>query len=124
MVVAALKRMSRSRSCWGLRTLIMTDSMVALGLVAKGRSDSWPLLRLSRQAGAIQLGVGLRAYCRHVEGKFNLADGPSRGFGVGQAPPWSEQYLPHLMAKYRALTANEVVGFRRARRRLRAKGGA
>ena len=87
--VLALKRMGRDRSMWGKRLLCFTDSLVTLGVLTKGRSSSWPLLRLAREAACYQLVLGLRPYWRYIETDRNIADGPSRGFGLGHAPPWA-----------------------------------
>ena len=72
-----------------MRHLIFTDSLVTLGVLAKGRSSSWELLCLAREAAAIQLVLGLRPYFRYIETDRNIADGPSRGFALGHAPPWA-----------------------------------
>lgn len=65
--------------------------MVSIGVLNKGRSPSWPLLRLARQATAVQLICEIRPYLRYVESKRNHADGPSRGFNVGVAPAWVQE---------------------------------
>ena len=88
-LLVSIRHLARTRSNWVKRALLFTDSMVALGVLTKGRSPSWPLLRLARQAAAGQVAVGLRCYCRYVETKRNCADGPSRGFGIGVAPQWA-----------------------------------
>lgn len=89
--VLTLKHVARSRRRWDKRVLIMTDSLDGLGVLTKGRSSSWPLLRLARQAAALQLGMGLRPYMRYIETDRSQADGPSRGFGIGHAPDWSHK---------------------------------
>ena len=89
--ILTLKHLARSQRCWDKRVLIMTDSLVGLGVITKGRSSSWPLLRLARQGAAIQLALGIRPYMRYVETSRNHADGPSRGFGIGHAPEWVHQ---------------------------------
>ena len=86
MAVAALRHLSRSRRHWDNRVMLIGDSLVAIGVLAKGRSSSPPLLRLARQAASIQLILGVRLYLRWVESKRNLADGPSRGHRIGIAP--------------------------------------
>ena len=85
--VLALKHLVRSRASWDRRVLIFTDSLVTLGVLTKGRSSSWPLLRLAREACAYQLILGIRPYWRYIETSRNIADGPSRGYPVGHAPP-------------------------------------
>ena len=86
MAVAALRHLSRSRRHWDSRVMLIGDSLVAIGVLAKGRSSSPPLLRLARQAASVQLILGVRLYLRWVESKRNLADGPSRGHPIGIAP--------------------------------------
>ena len=88
ILVLALRRLSRSRASWDKRVLLISDSLVAIGALAKGRSPSWPVLRLCRMAAAVQLACGIRPYWRWVPSKRNHADGPSRGFPIGVAPEW------------------------------------
>ena len=80
IAILALKHMSRSRHFWEKRALLFTDSLVVLGVLTKGRSSSWPLLRLARQAAPIAAVLQVRPIWRHVETTRNHADGPSRGF--------------------------------------------
>lgn len=87
IAVMTLRHIARSRRNWSCRHLIFTDSMVMLGALAKGRSSSWPLLRLTPEAAVLQLVLDLRPYWRYIETDRNVADGPSRGYGVGHAPP-------------------------------------
>ena len=81
--VAILRRMSRAPRHWRRRVLIITDSLVTLGCLAKGRSSSRSLLHLCRQAGVVQLVTGLRPVFRWVSSPNNVADGPSRGGPLG-----------------------------------------
>ena len=83
--VQVLRRMSRDEKAWGKRVLIVSDSLVTIGCVSKGRSSSRPLLKVARMAGVIQLVCKVRPYFRWVASETNLADGPSRGEGVGVA---------------------------------------
>ena len=68
---------------WNKRVLIFTDSLVTLGALSKGRSSARQLLRVCRQAAAVQLGCRIRLYLRWVPSERNLADGPSRGGPIG-----------------------------------------
>ena len=86
MTVQILRHLSRSRKYWDRRHLVISDSLVAIGVIAKGRSSSPPLLRLARAAAAVQMVLGVRPYMRWVESERNWADGPSRGHPVGVAP--------------------------------------
>ena len=87
-VILALRHVNRSNRAWDSRILMITDSLVSLGVLAKGRTSSWPLLRLARQGAALTMAFGFRVYYRYVESKRNYADGPSRGFPLGVAPAW------------------------------------
>ena len=87
-LILALRHLARSSGSWDKRVLLITDSLVSLGVLAKGRSASWPLLRLARQAAALVMTIGIRPYYRYVESKRNHADGPSRGSPIGVAPAW------------------------------------
>lgn len=62
----------------GSRVLLLGDSQVALGCLAKGRSSSFRLLRLLRRAAALILSSGLRPSYRWLPSAANPADGPSR----------------------------------------------
>lgn len=86
MVVGGVRHAARSRAAMQTRILCITDSMVALGGVARGRSSSFPLNRLLRQLAAVTLPLGIKVYCRFVGSKRNCSDGPSRGYPIGQAP--------------------------------------
>ena len=93
--ILALRALARSQQGWGKRVLIATDSLVSLGALAKGRSRSWPILRLLRGAAAIQILCNIRPYWRYVESERNHADGPSRGHPIGQAPKWEKERDEH-----------------------------
>ena len=88
IMVLALRRLSRSSASWDKRVLLIGDSLVAIGALAKGRSASWPVLRLCRMAAAVQIACGIRPYLRWIPSKRNHADGPSRDFPIGSAPEW------------------------------------
>ena len=81
-----IRRLAATRRHWGKKALLISDSAVSIGCLAKGRSSSWPLLRQCRCAAALLLGLGMRALVRYVHTSVNLADGPSRGFPLGVAP--------------------------------------
>ena len=65
---------------------MITDSMVAIGAVSKGRSRSKVLNSILRRLAAYTLGCGTTLYPRWVSSGRNRADGPSRGYAKGQAP--------------------------------------
>ena len=81
--VAIRRRMARAPVHWRARVLIITDSLVTLGCMAKGRSSSRPLLHLCRQAAAVRLVSGVRPFFRWVSSPNNVADGPLRGGPLG-----------------------------------------
>lgn len=60
------------------RLLLLCDSQVVVGALAKGRSSSHVLLRRLRPICAMMLASGLRVYSRWIPGAVNPADSPSR----------------------------------------------
>ena len=78
-VVTVLRRLSRNSAVRNCRVLVITDSLVTIGALAKGRYSSPPLLAQARVAAAISLALGLRLYLRWVPSQGNHADGPCRG---------------------------------------------
>jgi hypothetical protein len=84
-VVASLRHASRSRSLWNSRILLITDSLVTLGVFSKGRSSSRGMLRQSRVFASYQFGLGFRPVLRWVPSGRNWADGPSRRQKLGIA---------------------------------------
>jgi hypothetical protein len=62
----------------GRRVVIYSDSRVAVGALTKGRSSSFPLLRLLRRVAAHVLSSGIQVYYRWLPSGDNPADGPSR----------------------------------------------
>ena len=85
-VVNLGRHLTRSSKNWNKRFLVMTDSMVALGALGKGRSSSPPLLRLCRRWATFRLVAQMRLYLRYVPTLLNVADGPSRGARIGAHP--------------------------------------
>ena len=83
--MALLRHMSRTRRMWGKRVLVFSDSLVAIGVLAKGRSSASGLLHLARQAAAVILVFGIKLFLRWVASEDNVADGPSRGLDIGAA---------------------------------------
>ena len=82
-VVMVLRRLARCRRIWNQKVVVVTDSLVTMGCLNKGRSSSWPLLKQARASGIIQLVLGIRPRFRWVSSERNAADGPSRGAAVG-----------------------------------------
>ena len=90
-IVAAVRHAGRSRPNWGKMILVITDSLVSLGATAQGWSSSCPLYRRMWRMAATVLGLCLKIYPRFIGTLRNVADGPSRGFGVGHAPAWVKE---------------------------------
>ena len=83
--VLALRRLARISRAWNRKVLIAVDSLVTLGVLARGRSSSPALLRLARQAAVVQLVAGIKPVWRWVASHHNFADGPSRREAIGLA---------------------------------------
>lgn len=105
-ILGCLRHAGRSRDSRGKRMLVMTDSLVCLGLFAKGRTSSRGLLRLARIGAGYQLGLRITLYLRFVPTDRNWADGPSRQSRLGvlktpvqvkrRAPGWQKNRLVGL----------------------------
>ena len=86
VIVQLARRLARSQKEWHKKHLVLTDSMVTLGALGKGRSSTPSLLALCRRMMVLRLCMGVKLYLRHVVSHMNYADGPSRGHPVGAAP--------------------------------------
>ena len=75
----AIKHVMRDNKRFGLRHVILTDSMTAAVSYDKGRSQSFRLRRVLQQSGALCLATGSSFRLRWVPSEWNPADGPSRG---------------------------------------------
>lgn len=80
------RHLARAKSNWGLRLLVLVDSMASIGALSKGRSSIYGILLQCRCFCAISMVTGIRFTLRWCSTLFNYADGPSRGFPVGLAP--------------------------------------
>lgn len=58
--------------------ILLTDSLVVLGALNKGRSSSVPLLLRCRQIAAMLIAQNIPLSVLHVPSKYNPADAPSR----------------------------------------------
>ena len=76
--LSSLRRTARVRSLHGKIKVTLTDNLAALCSLEKGRSSSYHLNRICRQACSYQLGTGIRWRLRHVETLRNPADKDSR----------------------------------------------
>ena len=79
---------------WGQRKLLISDSQVAIGVFAKGRSSRKVLNLVARKKSALAMSTGSRFYWRYMRTHRNHADGPSRGFPIGVAPKEDESSVP------------------------------
>ena len=78
VALSSLRRTCRVQSLHNKTKLTLTDNLACLCAFERGRSSSFPLNRLCRQAAAYQFGSGVRWRLRHLETKRNPADRDSR----------------------------------------------
>jgi len=76
--VLGLRHLLRSQQLWGHRVIFACDSNVMVGALRKGRSSSWPINRVCRQAAAIRLSTGVLPTWYWCPTGINPADFPSR----------------------------------------------
>jgi len=74
----AVRWVMSSPVCVSTRVIVLSDSLVTIGAVLKGRSSSPPLLRRLRSLAALCLSVGIRLRLLYVPSHLNPADVPSR----------------------------------------------
>lgn len=77
-VSTAVRRVLSSPATIRRRLLVLCDSQVAVGALAKGRSSSRLLLLRLRPLTALLLASGLHLCTRWLPSRLNPADGPSR----------------------------------------------
>ena len=99
-MVNVARYLARSATCWDTKYLVLTDSLVALGVLGKGRSSRPSLLALCRRLATMRMILGIRLYARHVVSEMNFADGPSRGFPVGVAPETKTKHAGDLLRSH------------------------
>ena len=78
-MIRYLKWVLRCSSRFSHRVVLLVDSKVVLGAIAKGRSSSKPLNAIVRRAAALCFAGGLTLHCVFISTKHNPADWPSRG---------------------------------------------
>ena len=78
-IVRAVKWTLRNTQHFNSRIILEADSLVAVGVVRKGRSSVYGLLKHARRLAALLCASGVMLIMRHVESESNFADGPSRG---------------------------------------------
>lgn len=81
-----MNHLTRSSRNGDHKMLVLTDSRVALGALAKSRSSAPPLLRLCRRWAFSHIVLGMRPCLRDVPIGNNHADGPSRQARIGDHP--------------------------------------
>ena len=91
-LISVLRHLARSSRRWHKRVAIMTDSVVSMAALQKGRSSATALLRLARVACGIALVLGIKGCYRWVPSQWNMADGPSRGVAIGAADETKEAH--------------------------------
>ena len=79
-LVRAAERVTQMAERCGRQHLILTDSLVCLGLYQKGRSSRPMLNRVTRRLAALTLGYRQHFPFRWASTKLNPVDGPSRSF--------------------------------------------
>lgn len=67
-----------SPSGFRCRLFSLCDSLVVVHAARKGRSSSYPLLRVLRQVAALSLACGIQLYINYIATEVNPADAPSR----------------------------------------------
>ena len=87
VAVSAVQRAARDSRFLGKRLLLLSDNMVAVCLLEKGRSRIRSLNRFCRKAAGYVLATGIDIRIRYLETDRNPADGPSRMQKIGWHPP-------------------------------------
>ena len=77
-VLAAIKHRAREWQRHGTRILVLNDNLGVVLSIQKGRSSSYPLLRLIRRISAHCLAANTRLVCRWIPSELNTADHASR----------------------------------------------
>jgi hypothetical protein len=76
--LAAANWFCRHPGTAGTRVLLLSDSSVVTSALRKGRSSSYPLLRIIRRISALLLATGITIEVRWIPSEVNPADGVSR----------------------------------------------
>ncbi|CAE8600432.1 unnamed protein product, partial [Polarella glacialis] len=86
VLLMGVRRCCRDRSALGHRVLLLSDNLVSVLALEKGRSSSYSLNLLCRRAAAYSIGGRIGFRFRHIGTDRNVADAPSRWFD----PPGSK----------------------------------
>ena len=76
--IRVLEHLAHVKWCWRSKVLSIVDSAVALSAVAKGRSPSFPLLRVLRRRAALQLLTNIRLLLIWVASEYQPLEYASR----------------------------------------------
>ena len=77
--ILALRWMGQQSRFFGRRVLLLCDSTVVVGALAKGRSSARALQALLRRFAGLSLSFNITVSLIWVSTDINPADGPSRG---------------------------------------------
>ena len=77
-VVAALRHKLRSKHEFFKRHLHFNDNMGVVLLCSKGRSNSYPMLRVARRIACLCLAADISLSVRWIPSELNIADKASR----------------------------------------------
>ena len=91
-VLFAAKHILRSRSSFGCRHLILSDSLTAACAISRGRASTFHLRQACTQIGALSLASGTYFNNRWIPSEWNPADNPSRGIWTPSKP---KRFLGH-----------------------------
>ncbi|CAE8693926.1 unnamed protein product [Polarella glacialis] len=78
VLLMGVRRCCRDRSALGHRVLLLSDNLVSVLALEKGRSSSYSLNLLCRRAAAYSIGGRISFRFRHIGTDRNVADAPSR----------------------------------------------
>jgi hypothetical protein len=97
-VLRWLQRLSRCRSSWEARVVVIVDSRVIKGAMDKGRSPSFTINRVIRRVASLALTAGWWLELFFTPSEFNIADLPSRHkqINTGEANTVHQSYLDRL----------------------------
>lgn len=82
----AAKHALRNRASFGMKHLILTDSLTAACAFSRGRSSGFAMRRVCSQLAALALGTGSTFHFRWIPSEWNPADNPSRGIWSPSSP--------------------------------------
>ncbi|CAK0811898.1 unnamed protein product [Prorocentrum cordatum] len=80
------RHLLRSSRNLGKHVLVLGDSQSTAGAVARFRSDSRSMMRVTQAIAALSLATGSALHYRWLPSEWNVADSPSRGLWAPAAP--------------------------------------